>query len=802
MLANPEIAQLRKETVQVLPDATKEAPVGFFAQTWRGPLLPPWGTHERDWMLRRIYRGDYMWAIQGAFSGIMKKIASTPWEITGPEDATENAKAYWRLAAKAAQLTLPGKQREDIEYWQQFLRQADFGRGWTTFCHKGVDYLRQDIGWMWEIIAPGDSKEPPTGAATGIAHLDSLKCIPTGDPEFPIIYYDRHGTLHRMHHTRIVQLMDMEDGDETLPGYGLCALSRAISIATRELLMGRYVEANLDDKPAPGIVLAQGMVKGERERAAATYREEQNRDAQPIWGKQLWFYGADPSVNNLDFKTFTFQTAPEKFDYNQYVELDMNQLALAIGIDVQELWQLTGGNIGSAGQSEILHQKSRGKTIGDLMTSMERALNDVLPEDYEFAFKRQDADEEREKADTANVWAGVVNSLGARISDNEARKLLANQIEAVQDAITDSAGKVRRLFDADVGDEFAITQVDDTAEVDASAVDTTQPKPPQLGGMPAPQLPAPAQPQAPPKPTAQTPTVNGKPVGQPEPSPFAPAPTQAPLFTDGTSPELSEVEALLDAQLITVDEAQRRLGLPVDSAYIGYRRVEGILVPPDKVGDLWQSRFGRGVAGFDAVVSGDSLAAASKEYQSTLLDFEGAFEDAVKAALEGDMPRRRFSIVSRALLRSYGRKAFIDGLKDGGVQTSDLDDSDQVTLTMWLAEQSAYLTDFANRIYKTDTEMTPDARSQVWGNKSLTSIYQQGLVSADANSLYEWVYGDTEHCATCKAANGQVHRLKEWFANDILPKSDTLECGGFNCQCSLLKVKGSPRGRLSSIPRA
>jgi len=95
-----------------------------------------------------------------------------------------------------------------------------------------------------------------------------------------------------------------------------------------------------------------------------------------------------------------------------------------------------------------------------------------------------------------------------------------------------------------------------------------------------------------------------------------------------------------------------------------------------------------------------------KAYQSTLLDFESDFEDLVDTALKGDMPRSRFAIVSRALLRKYGRLSMLDGLKDGGIETSELDSDDQAVYVQWLAEQSSYLTDFANRIYKPDLQNT------------------------------------------------------------------------------------------------
>lgn len=676
------LAQAQRDTIQKLPDAqTNDNTTGFFALMHRGPLLSAWGTRLRETELRRVYRHDYNWMVQGAFSGLLKRLASTPWEIKGPEDISGTELKFYEQAFKTFGRSAPQTSRPDTEYWQEIIRQADFGRGWSSFIKKGVDYLRQDGGWYWEIIAPGNTLKEPTGPASGIAHLDSVRCIPTGDPEFPVVYIDRDNNKHILHNSRVVHLVDMPDGDESRPGYGLCALARAISITHRQILMGRYIEQHLDDKPPPGIVSASGITRQERDRAASVYREEQDRDDRPIWGRQLWFFGADVG-NQARLETTTFSVAPEKFDFKTYTEIDIDALALALGVDRQDLWQLTGGNLGSGTQSEILSQKSRGKALGDLMASIERAINDILPENYQFEFKFRDEQEDETRANIASTWASTVQTAGSHLTDDEARRLLANQIEAIHEAITDEKGQIVRRDDLDVQ---GISNADIQAQQDQ-----------------------------------QQPPAN--------------APQQ---------------------------ERQRAMGEGVDR-----QRNVGVVVD-------------------------------AKDFQATRLSFEIDVSDLIGAAIDRELEKRRAGTVLRALLNRHGKQAMLDGLEKGGVDTELLEGDDLSTFTLWLAEQSTFVSKLMDELYKDPApNIDPDVRAGMWANKSLIEIYQQGILSADRNGLYEWVLGDTEHCADCLRLAGQIHRFKDWSRTGWLPQADHLECHGYNCQCKLVKTSGRARGRF------
>lgn len=183
-----------------------------------------------------------------------------------------------------------------------------------------------------------------------------------------------------------------------------------------------------------------------------------------------------------------------------------------------------------------------------------------------------------------------------------------------------------------------------------------------------------------------------------------------------------------------------------------------------------------------------------KAIQATRLDYERDFDELLSRARSERMQRTQWASAMRVIGRRYGTKAYVDGMTDGGVE-DDLSDDDRITINDLVAAQSPYVTELGNILFKEDgiSDAQADGKAAMWWNKSLQPLYFAGLQAADFNGVYEWVYGDTEHCTDCRRLNGQRHRLKGWKAN-WMPQSDRLDCGGFNCKCTLQKVKGKVRG--------
>lgn len=76
----------------------------------------------------------------------------------------------------------------------------------------------------------------------------------------------------------------------------------------------------------------------------------------------------------------------------------------------------------------------------------------------------------------------------------------------------------------------------------------------------------------------------------------------------------------------------------------------------------------------------------------------------------------------------------------------------------------------------------------VWQNAP-ARFETMGQVQDRNDQWYQWRLGATErHCRDCAHLNGQIHRASEWRAAGIMPQSPDLECGGWNCDCSLVLI--------------
>ena len=408
--------------------------------TERKPLLPQWGRQERERWLRMYDKHGRATLWMGASRGVAKVIASSPWTVTGPKD--------------------------DVAFWQNFLRDVEFGKGWTPFIQTlGVNFLRHDLGAIIEIQGAGDSDGPIIGPPTGLHNLDPRWVFPTGNPLYPFYYLSRSGGWHKLHYTRVYQLVDSPDGDPNVPSRGLCALSRAINATNQEILISQYLQQVLDDKPPPGITTVSNMTKQKFENEVKlAYARELRNDELGVFGRNILIYGVNPQ-QVPQVNTFSFSTAPEKFSYQEYMEIIVGMYAAALNISKTQFWELTSGQLGSATQSVIMMQQAEGQTIGLLRAEIERFLNSLLPDEYEFKFEYEDTEKDQDIASTANVWANTVQVVADKLRPDEQRAILANNVAAFGEVMRNPDGTIRTLTDVDPESEEQV-QADDTTTVE------------------------------------------------------------------------------------------------------------------------------------------------------------------------------------------------------------------------------------------------------------------------------------------------------------------------------------------------
>lgn len=662
-------------------------------------ILPSWGLRTADLALREFSYAEHNWMGIGAITNLIKRYVATPWELKGETD--------------------------DTEHFTSVLQNAEFSEGYGTFITKVLwDYFTQDFGAVIEVIGAGEPDQPLKGKVLGLAHLDSLRCVATGNLEYPLVYWSqRTGKMHKLHKTRIVRVVDMPSPVERAYNNGFCALRRMISIVNAQILLAKHQNESLSDMPPTGFLALSNVKPGAWQQVMRQYEAGRKADGQQVYRNIVQLESQNPT-EKVSAEFTRFSMLPEGFEYRDFVEIHVNAIALALGEDPQDIWPLSGSNLGTGAQSEVLHAKGKGKAFGHLMRLFERVWNiAVLPEAIEFTHKYNDPLSDQEEAATAKLWIEAANAAPA--STEQKLQLIANKVPAFADVLLDESGQLR-LPDVDkkpVGYLGNGIIAEDAATI--------------------------------------TPELEGAAV-QTDDEQRAPA---VPLLGQGG----------------LADEGTANKSLPERPGLVSR------VVQSGDAGVVSQARHG------DADRRRPDLGQpVTKDIQATRLDFEGDFADAISAAQDDDMSRSRFGIVARALITRYGRQAYTDGLEEGGVEDG-MSDDDRSVFNSLIAEQSSYVTDFADRLFD-GSQATPEARSSAWFSKSVYPFYLAGLQSADTDGLYEWVYGDTEHCADCQRLNGQKHRMSDWMESGWLPKSSELECHGDNCSCELVKTTGRQSG--------
>jgi len=358
--------------------------------------ITPWGynPYYRDIQLRNFWPTEPFLA-----SGIYTIVA-------------RNAAFNW---------TLDGPLRT-VRASQDMLHQANLGGGWLEFITMfSIDFFTADNGAFIEVIRGGNSWNAPV---LGIAHLDSGRCRRTGVPDWPVVYTDRNGAEHKMRPWQVIACSEFPSPIETMNGVGLCAVSRVLRFAQLMRDIAVYKREKVSGNHSKQIHVVSGIRTSELEDSMKTHREEQEAQGFIRYIKPLIFGTLDPTAK-VEVKTIDLAALPDGFNEEVTLKWYISLLAMGFGADYQDFAPLPGGGLGSSQQSQILHQKSRGKGPALFMKMLEHKFNfyGVIPQNVTFRYDEQDTASEMEqatlekvKAETRNIYVlnGTLTSGAAR----------------------------------------------------------------------------------------------------------------------------------------------------------------------------------------------------------------------------------------------------------------------------------------------------------------------------------------------------------------------------------------------------
>lgn len=394
-------------------------------------ILPPWWSQSRDIALRDFLMRPNNDILQGALSSMNKKFKAMNWVIEGPQRV--------------------------VNRLQKLLTVSEFWKGWGTLLGKTLtDYNTQDKGGFWELMGSGDP-EGPIETVLGIAHLDAHLCQLTGDIEFPVLFNNpKTENVHKLHTTRVAHFVDMPSPAEGMNDTGFCAISRIAGSSEILLKINKYKNEKLDDLPEAGLLLFNNVLPDKWDDAKGDYNRETRRLGQQHWRNIMTLFGLDPA-QPATADLISFSNLPDAFSELESTNIYLNIVALAFGVDTREFWPITGGALGSATETTVMHQKARGKGVGEVISMLERVINwKIMPPSATFAFDFKNDEEDLLQADIDEKRTGTIMSMWqpdglGPVNKFEIRQMLADNVSYFKDDFLE--------FDATLEESASDTEV-------------------------------------------------------------------------------------------------------------------------------------------------------------------------------------------------------------------------------------------------------------------------------------------------------------------------------------------------------
>lgn len=341
--------------------------------------LPPYWSWSRDDILSQTPLAEDMWS--AAVSKTITKIAAQGWSILDSKDSkfrTERA--------------------------QRLLLLANLGRGWVEFIEQHLaDYLTTDNGAFIEVV--WNSLKAGTGRKViGLCHLDSWRCMRTGDLDRPIIYRDRKQQEHELLADQVLMFADMPDPREMFNGTGHCAASRVYRTIVKLAAMERYITEKLTGSRVTEIEFVDGINIKQLEDAVAMARAGQAQKGYVYWMGKLYI----PAMSDKVVSGYTSKLAevPDGFNAKEERDNAYVKYANALGIPVQDIQPLSGQGLGTGTQSIILDEAANSYGLAAWRKDFTQKMNElILPDSTTFSFATNDIRDQKAKAEVQKLRA-------------------------------------------------------------------------------------------------------------------------------------------------------------------------------------------------------------------------------------------------------------------------------------------------------------------------------------------------------------------------------------------------------------
>lgn len=202
---------------------------------------------------------------------------------------------------------------------------------------------------------------------------------------------------------------------------------------------------------------------------------------------------------------------------------------------------------------------------------------------------------------------------------------------------------------------------------------------------------------------------------------------------------------------------------------LGIRNTDKVLVPVDAPADTGgDEASGLPEIYAEALRLAESVNEVLREYDDVLTRWG-------MDVLRGTMDKIDYRRAHKAALDDFGKRAYEEALREGGIDPSDMDDSDTQRLAGWTSEQRAHVNGYADWLVSEDADGKRNTEAKrremaehidLWG-ASLRNLSQLAEAAQSNPPLTmkrrPGAPRSKDPCDVCGELEGQTHRF-EWWA--------------------------------------
>lgn len=405
--------------------------------------LPPAWSPRRDWILSATPKKEAMWGNAVAIAAT--KFAAHSYTLNDSQNSAR------RVAASLA-----------------LFKRANGGEGWVPFALKVArDLLTTDNGIFIRIRRDDDQTETikvkaatiagadpggfdevavtrsrPGAKISGLYHLDSLRCVRTGNLAYPVRYLPVNGVQQILRWDQVLMYADQPSPRAELFGVGECAAGRCYATIAKLAAMEQLVYEYLTGGGAHKLAFLQGISEPTlRGIVAAGVADNQAKGLLYYLGTILAAIPGDTPVNlvEVELKKLLDGFSPKEERDNAYLIY-----ANAIGVPVQSIQPLSGQGLGTGTQTLVLDEAAKGQgALPSFLKWWEQTVSDrVLPASTELTF--DDENDTRDQKMRAEVKKLRADTRKVQIDSGEITPAMARQLAV------DSEDLPQELVESDV----------------------------------------------------------------------------------------------------------------------------------------------------------------------------------------------------------------------------------------------------------------------------------------------------------------------------------------------------------------